>query len=72
MDEREHTHRAIRTVQCSACGCGWFAGLDPSNQPRAQMMIDMGWGVPLVPDCSGCPCHNGIGVLPLLRVTMFE
>jgi len=64
--------RAVRTIQCSACGCGWYVGEDVRNQPRAAQIILRGYGLQVVPDCSGCPCHTGIGVLPFLKVTMNE
>ena len=64
--------RAIHIIQCTNCGCGWFVGKDPKNQPKAARIVLKGYGLIPVADCEGCPCHTGIGVLPFLKVTMDE
>jgi hypothetical protein len=64
--------RSVHSIQCAGCGCGWMVGQNPKNQPKAARIILRGYGLSLVPDCPGCPCHTGIGLLPYLRVTMSE
>jgi hypothetical protein len=64
--------RAVHTIHCANCGCGWFVGKNPANQPRAARIVLNGYGLMPVADCEGCACHTGIGVLPFLKVTMDE
>lgn len=64
--------RAIHAIQCTSCGCGWRAGIDPESQVYVRRILAQGWGIQLVPDCPGCPCHTGAGVLPNIRVAMSE
>jgi len=60
--------REPKQIQCPACGCGYVVGIDPDSQRFARDVINAGYGLQLIPDCPGCPCHTGVGVLPILRV----
>lgn len=62
--------RVIRSIQCSACGCGYMVGIDPDSERFAEDVARLGYGLLNEPKlgCPGCPCHTGEGLLPFLRI----